>query len=191
MDNLIVLLETYKYLMLIPLAIIEGPIISVIAGFLVTMNIFNPWIVYLIIIMGDLVGDTMYYSIGRFGQKMLLKRFEKFFGITEKKYNEAKEFFNIHRIKTVVLSKIIHGVGFTGLIVAGSMKVSYVKYILLCLITTLFQAALFLIIGILFGHAYVQIGKYLDYFAASTVIIAFFVLLFFVVKKYRFNSKLS
>lgn len=182
---------TYKYFILIPLAIVEGPIVSVIAGFFVTLNIFNWWAVYLIVVAGDIVGDTMYYGIGRFGEKYLLKRFGKHFGITEEKYTAAKDFFHIHKIKTVVLSKIIHGVGFTGLIVAGSLKVPYFRYILLCLMTTVFQAALFLIIGILFGHAYVKIGMYLDYFAASTLVIAFFVLLFLFLKKYKFNTKIS
>ena len=42
MDHIVYLLTEYKYLILFPLAIVEGPIIAVIAGFLCSSGFLNP-----------------------------------------------------------------------------------------------------------------------------------------------------
>jgi len=60
MDYAFSLLLTYKYLILIPLAVVEGPIITVIAGFLITLGYMNIFLVYLIVIAGDLAGDYFF-----------------------------------------------------------------------------------------------------------------------------------
>ncbi len=189
LSSLVSLLLAYKYHLLIPLAIVEGPIVSVLGGFFVTLGIFNPFVVYAIIVAGDLVGDTLYYSIGRFGAHFLFVRFGHFLKITPEKMADAKQYFHKHRNKTIIFAKLIHGIGFTGLVVAGTLKISYWRYILICFLTTLLQAAVFLIIGILFGHAYVQINNYLNYFAASTFVLALAIVLILLFRKWKINPK--
>src|SRR3989338_6363855 len=88
---MIELLLTYKYLILIPLSIIEGPIVTVIAGFLVTLKFFNLFLIYIIMVAGDVVGDGIAYSFGYFG-----KRFLHYFKITDEKLEKAKKYFNLY-----------------------------------------------------------------------------------------------
>ena len=75
MNNIINLLLHYKYLILLPLSVIEGPIITVIAGFFATMGIFNPYLVYTIAVVGDIFGDTLAYGIGRWGSVPFINHF--------------------------------------------------------------------------------------------------------------------
>jgi membrane protein DedA with SNARE-associated domain len=151
------------------------------------MNVFNPIAVYAIAIAGDLVGDTIAYSIGRFGGIHLLKtRVGRFMGVTPEKLEEAKEKFQKHHHKTIILSKIIHGFGVTGLTAAGVLKISYLKYIATCVSISIIQSAVFLIIGILFGSAYHTLGQYIDYFAATTITIGFCVVIYLI---YRSKTK--
>lgn len=65
---MIQLLLTYKYIILIPLSIIEGPIVTVICGFLVTLKFFNPFLVYVVMVLGDIVGDGLIYYMGYSGK---------------------------------------------------------------------------------------------------------------------------
>lgn len=189
MSSIFSLLLAYKYHLLIPLAIVEGPIVSVLGGFFVTLGIFNPFVVYLVVVAGDIIGDTLYYAIGRFGGNFLLARFGHLLRITPEKIADARKHFHKHHNKTIIFAKLIHGIGFTGLVAAGSLKIPYWRYLLICFLTTLFQAAIFLIVGILFGHAYVQINRYLDYFAASTFVIALAIVLILLFRRWKFNPK--
>lgn len=187
METIIPLLEHYKYAILLPLAIIEGPIIMVIAGFLVTLGLMNAFFVYVIVVAGDIVGDSLAYGVGRWGGSWIHRLGAKI-GITSEKIREAREFFNTRHTKAIVMSKLIHGVGVAGLIAAGTLKIPYLRYLRSCLFVSLPQTGLLLIIGVFFGHAYVQIEKYFSGFAAvisATALITGFV---FILYRYKFKS---
>ena len=53
---MLTLLLTYKYLILFPIAVFEGPFAAIIVGFLSSSHIFNIFIVYLVVVLGDMVG---------------------------------------------------------------------------------------------------------------------------------------
>lgn len=185
MASIYSLLLTYKYLILFPLSIVEGPIITVIAGVFVSMHNMNWFYVYGIVVLGDLIGDALVYMFGRFGGG-LLKRHGSKFGISQDSLEKAKIYFDKHHHKAVVTSKLVHGIGVSGLAAAGLLKIPYLRFMRTCLMISLAQCAVFLVIGIVFGHAYQQIKQYLDYFAAiisSIVLIVGGGVVFFVVRK--------
>jgi membrane protein DedA with SNARE-associated domain len=181
---MIQLLLTYRYIILIPLAIIEGPIVTVLCGFLVTLKVFNPLFVYVIMVLGDIVGDGGIYYIGYSG-----KRFLKYFKVTEEKLEKAKTYFRENHKKAIAMSKLIHGIGFTGLVAAGAIRVPYKKYFKTCALISVIQSFVMLMLGILFGHAYVVIGKYLNYYAAIVSVIALVFIVIIFLRKYKFNIK--
>jgi membrane protein DedA with SNARE-associated domain len=181
---MIQLLLTYKYIILIPLAIIEGPIVTVICGFLVTLKFFNPFVVYIVMVLGDIVGDGGIYYIGYSG-----KRFLKYFKVTEEKLEKAKLYFHENHHKAIIMSKLVHGIGFTGLLAAGASRVPYKRYFKTCAAISVVQSFVMLIIGIFFGHAYVQIGKYLNYYAAGVSVLVLTILLIVFIKKYKVNVR--
>lgn len=183
---MIELLFTYKYLILIPLSIIEGPIITVVCGFLVTLKIFNPFIVYIIMVIGDVIGDGFIYYLGFKGQKYV-----HFFRVNDIQLEKAKTYFANNHHKALLMSKLIHGLGFTGLLAAGASHVPYKKYFKTCLAISAVQSLVMLIIGIVFGHAYTLIGKYLNYYAAFVSVAALVGILIYSIKKYPFKTKMS
>lgn len=166
MQHIVTLLIAYRYILLIPFSIIEGPILTVIAGFLVSLGILNWFLVYIIVVAGDAVGDTLCYVAGHYGTGWL-HRYGRYIGITPERLARAKEYFETYHLKAVVLSKLVHGVGFAGLITAGSLRIPYIRFIKTCMSITLIQSAILLAIGIFFGHAYLQIGNDLNYFATA------------------------
>src|SRR6185369_7099489 len=80
-EHIFQLLMHYKYLVIFPIAVVEGPIISIITGFLASLGKLNFWAGFGVVAMADLVGDTLYYSLGRFGREKLIARFGKFLGL--------------------------------------------------------------------------------------------------------------
>ena len=166
LQQTVALLLTYKYVLLFPLSIIEGPIVTVIGGFLASLHLMNWIIIYLIVIVGDVLGDGLMYSFGRFGGETLKKHGFRV-GVTHERLEFAKKYFDEHHHKAIITSKLVHGIGVSGLVAAGVSKIPYLRFMRTCLLISLLQSAFFLIVGIFFGHAYKQIGDYLDYFAAT------------------------
>src|SRR3989338_2501091 len=177
---MIELLLTYKYLIIVPLAIIEGPIVSVLCGFLVTLGVFNIFVVFAIMVLGDIIGDGIYYYIGYSG-----KRFLPYFKISDEKLEKAETYFRENHKKGIFASKIVYGLGTAGLVAAGVLHVPYKKYFKTCALFSLAQSAIMLTIGIFFGSAYVVIEKYLNYYAAIASVVALIVILFMIIRKYK------
>lgn len=184
MESLVLLLTQYRYFILFPLAVVEGPITTIIAGFLASLGLMNVFIVFAIVMAGDIVGDTGVYMIGRSGGALFSHYFKKH----SDKLNKAKKYFEIHRHKAIVLSKLIHGIGITGLFTAGILRIPYKRYITLCFLTTAVQSTVLLIVGVLFGHAYVQLNKYLNYFSTTTIIAGLIIIFIVVIKKFKLFS---
>ncbi len=59
------LVATYGIVILAPLAVVEGPIVTVIAAYLVSQGILELWAVLVCVILADLLGDSLFYWLGR------------------------------------------------------------------------------------------------------------------------------
>lgn len=185
--NTVLLLTQYKYLILFPIAIIEGPIATLIAGFLVTTGVFDLFVVYAIVVLGDMLGDSAAYMLGRGGGALIQKIFKKY--INGEKVTQAREYFATHHNRALVLSKVMHGIGISGLLAAGSLKVPYRKFFSICAFVSTVQSAILLAIGILFGHAYLQLEKYLNEFSGVVAIVVAISLTIFLIKKYKIQLR--
>lgn len=182
---MIELLLTYKYFILIPLAILEGPIISVVAGFLTTLQIFNLTIIFIIILIGDILGDGIFYYIGYKG-----KRLFKYFNISEEEIEKAKIYFQENHQKAIASSKIIWGIGTAGLVAAGALQISYKKYFKTCAFYSIGQSLIMVLLGVFFGQSYVIIEKYFNYYTAIVSMLALIILIFFIfIKKHKQNKR--
>ena len=174
----------YRYIIILPIAILEGPIITIIGGFLVSMGVLNPFLVYILVVAGDALGDAGCYIIGRWGSPFVDTYGHKI-GVTKHKIEVVKEYFHSHRRKALFFSKVLHGIGFTGLIVAGTLKIPYRKFFTVCFLTTAAQSLILLLIGIVFGRAYTTISQYLNYYTAGSIVIGVLLGGYLVVRKFN------
>ena len=185
LKSIIHLLILYKYILLFPLAIIEGPILAVIAGFLCTLHLLNPFFVYPIIVVGDITGDSLCYLLGRFGVPSFVKRMIKFFGFKLDNVQKVRAYFDANPVKTISLSKLALGIGVTGIYLAGNIKIPYRKFILVCFFTSALQYVFYFGLGLLFGNAYQKISHYLDLLSSFTIVAAVAVVLVIFIKSKR------
>jgi membrane protein DedA with SNARE-associated domain len=188
MASVLALLITYKYLILFPIIVIEGPFATIVSGFLVSLGIFNVFIAYPVIILGDLTSDSIFYFIGRFSSASLNK-WTLYFGVTPEKLEKAKKYFLENSTKAIITSKFVHGIGVSGLMTAGALKIPYLKYARVCLLTDVLQFGVLLAIGFFFGHAYKQIAVYLNDYAKIISAVAILIVLFILLKIYMRQKK--
>ena len=63
------LILEYRYWILVPLALIEGPIVAFIAGTLAALNYFNIYVLLILFFIRDVGLDACYYLAGHYGGK--------------------------------------------------------------------------------------------------------------------------
>ncbi len=186
--ELLSILEHYKYWIIFPIAVFEGPIIIIISGFLVSLGYLNGWIAYLVVIIADMIGDSLYYSIGRFwGKSKFIKRIGKYIGYDEESEKYIEDHFRRHKIKTFMIGKVTHGLGGTIQIASGIAKVTYAEFFWLSLIGTAPKALGLLILGYYLGSYYENINNYLQNIALISVSIFALVLLWVISNKLKNN----
>jgi membrane protein DedA with SNARE-associated domain len=181
-------LLAYRYLVLFPIMVIEGPIVTIIAGFLASLDLLNVYVVFGVIIVADLTGDFIYYAIGRWGREGFINRWGKFIGLNAGKVEKVEAHFSKHRKKTLILGKLSHAVGMPILVAAGIAKVPVWEFFWLNLAATVPKSFIFLFIGYHFGQAYVKLDKYLDYFTLTIVILGIVLaLIYFSYSRYKYK----
>src|SRR5664279_1551073 len=133
MDDLIHILIQYKYFVLLPLAVVEGPILAIVAGFLCSAGFLNPWIAFPIIVLGDIIGDSICYSFGKFGTPPIIRSIAYRLGFDNSRIEGVRVFFETNPEKVILLSKITLGIGVAGIYLAGLTRIPYGVFIRICL----------------------------------------------------------
>lgn len=153
----------YGYFVIFPTVVLEGPIITVIVGFLLSQGHFSFFIAYPLIVIGDLVGDVIYYFIGKHAKKYFLhKKSGSFLGITKDRLFKLENHFTHHSGKTLLIGKLTQSVGWAVLIGAGAAEMPIGRFLWYNFIGTLPKSLAFLLLGYYFGYAYRHINAYMD-----------------------------
>lgn len=149
----------YKYIILIPATIIEGPIVTVLCGILVSRGIMEWWIVYILVMLGDLIGDIIWYWLGyHFGHRFV-KRFGARFGITEPHIAKVKEQFHTHQDMILFFSKVTSsfGLAIVVLFTAGLSRINFSRYMIVNTAGQFVWSGMLLASGYFFGDILSQI----------------------------------
>ncbi len=180
------LLEHYKYFLIFPIAVFEGPIIIVISGFLVFLGYLNPIITYVVVVIADVIGDSLYYTIGRYWRRwQWVKKYAKFVGYDEESETFLEHHFEHHKAKTFLLAKVSHGIGGAVQVAAGIAKVSFQDFLFYSFLGTMPKALILLLIGYYMGSSYVRIDNIFDYIAITVVtLVVITFLIYFILGKF-------
>jgi membrane protein DedA with SNARE-associated domain len=185
-EELLVILEQYRYWIIFPIAIFEGPIIIVISGFLVSLGYLNGIVVYCVVLVADIIGDSIYYSIGKYwGKSTWIKKVGKFVGYNEESEKFLEEHFKKHKVKTFLIGKVTHGLGGSIQIASGIAKVRYLEFFWLSILGTAPKALALLLLGFFVGSYYETINNYLQNIALFTISSVLIILFFIFSKKIK------
>jgi membrane protein DedA with SNARE-associated domain len=167
LDTIAHILQVHGLLVLFPIAVVEGPIITVIAGYLASLGYLNIFAVYLVVVLSDLIGDSLCYLLGRSGQNVMLERWGTRFGVTQQRLAALREYFQFHAGTTLLIGKLTHSAGLIIMLAAGASKMPFGTFIWFNLLGTLPKSLFFLLVGYTLGHAYNQVDSYI--FRASLI----------------------
>ena len=176
------LIETYTYFVIFPISIVEGPIIAMIAGFLVSSGILKWYIVAGVLLLGDILGDLFYYAVGRYSEQLVIRRWGQYVGITRERVEIFKSQFLNHSIKLILFSKT-QPAGAAVLFAAGVARMPFWKYLFYAVLGSIPKVVLFMAAGYYLGEGILNANKYLGWGAAISTGIAILLVMFYLAIK--------
>jgi membrane protein DedA with SNARE-associated domain len=152
LDHITSLIIEYRYLILIPLSVLEGPIVAFAAGALVTLGYFNIYVLAIFFLIMDMAKDGFYYSIGYWGGRVgwahwLLKKI----GVQTEHLEHIRALWETNPGKTMFIGKLSYGVASTFVVLAGTVKMRLGKFFGWGAVVAISQYWTLLALGYYFG----------------------------------------
>ncbi len=137
-------------LLLLPLAVIEGPVVSVLAGVLCAQGLLHWEAALPLLALGDVIGDFVYYAVGRFSQGWLHRMAVRLHLPTEVG-TELIARVSGHATRMLLIGKWTHAIGGVVLVAAGVARVNPWRFAAVNTLATLPKTALLLGAGVWAG----------------------------------------
>ncbi len=185
-SSLIGVLIKYRYVALFPLAVIEGLLVALAVGFMVRLGYFSFIPAYGVMILGDFIPDSLYYLIGRYGNRTetIEKHLQKI-KMLSRNVEFLRRMWETYPTKTMFFSKLAYGISTPLLISAGIVRMSYRKFVSRAFFITLLQYGIAMTIGYYLGASYALATNYVEYVGITIAALVILILIFYaIISKY-------
>jgi membrane protein DedA with SNARE-associated domain len=162
-------LAKYKYQVIFPIAVIEGPVVTVITGILISRGQLSPLPAFLIIFAADMVSDPALYLLGRFGRHLLHKL--TFMKLPLERLGPLERQFERDPWKTMIIGKLSYGVGSMFVVAAGAARMPWFRFLQYMATLDAVKSGFLLIIGYFCGRAILHSRGYLKYYAIAVIVL--------------------
>ncbi|HKB88084.1 MAG TPA: VTT domain-containing protein [Patescibacteria group bacterium] len=157
------LLYSYSYLVLFPLVVVEGPVVTIIAGFLVSLGFMDFTLAYMTIVVGDLAGDMLYYSAGRWWLNKTYKRVFKFLRINLNLFYKLESAIKKNKGPFLFFGKLSHAIGGLVLFASGSAMIPVREFLWFNFWGTLPKSLILIAVGYYFGSTVSNFNRALNF----------------------------
>ncbi|MHB8710009.1 MAG: DedA family protein [Minisyncoccota bacterium] len=119
----------YRYWILIPLSLIEGPVVAFVAGTLAAVGYFNIYFLSALFFVRDVGLDGVYYVLGYFGGRTAFAgRMLAKIGITSDHLEKVRLLWAKRPGITMLIGKLSYGIASAFIVVAGMVKMPLGKF---------------------------------------------------------------
>jgi membrane protein DedA with SNARE-associated domain len=161
---------------MLPLMILEGPIVTVFSAAMSALGAFNVFAVFFLSIMGDMIGDVILYGLGyKFGMKFV-KNVGKYVGITEDLVLRMEKYFACHGGKTIFVVKSTTGLCWATFTAAGIVKMNIKKFVKFSFLGGVIWSSFLVGAGYFYGYLWREIKQYIEWVGwiiSTTAVISF------------------
>lgn len=165
-------LRNYGYFAMFPLMIVQGSVVTVVAATLASLGVFWWPIVFVLSVLGDLIGNLVLYFLGyRWGMKFV-RNFGKYLGINEKRVLKMEKYFQKHGGKTILLMKPIAGLYSVAFVAAGIVKMDFKKFVTYSVIGGIVWSSFLVAMGYFYGYLWKGTSRYLNWLGVGIAFVA-------------------
>lgn len=177
-----VILE-YRYWILIPLSLIEGPVVAFIAGTLASLDYFNLYFLMALFFIRDVGLDIGYYALGHYGGRTAFaKRMMDKLGVTEDHLEEVRRLWARRPGTTMLIGKLSYGIASAFIVVAGMIRMSLPSFLFYGSLVAILQYGLLLLLGYFLGESFggtivkfIENAQYLIAFTAIVITVYYII----------------
>lgn len=148
--NILYYLQTYGYVAMFMLMIAESQIVVYVSAFAASQGFFDIYAVAILAFLGTILPDIVLFFMGRKGIRFT-NRLQKNKNVEFVKkivyYVEEKPF------RTLAVIKLLPIIPWPGIILTGTTKISFKKFILISAVISLIECGFFLLTGFYSGIA--------------------------------------
>jgi membrane protein DedA with SNARE-associated domain len=174
LESLEALIRAHGLLIMTPLAILEGPVVTVIAGYFARLGYLNLTGIFAVVMAVEVFGDLLFYSLGRWviGADGKPPRWLIRLGLTQERLEKVVSRFERKAGRLLVLGKLTHSAGALVLTAAGMAHMPLVPFLFYNIIAAIPKTLFLLAIGWLFGDILAEVNNWLLYASFILLIVA-------------------
>nr|WP_294505252.1 VTT domain-containing protein [uncultured Rhodopila sp.] len=155
-------LIAYGAVLILPLSVVEGPAVSAVTGLLASQGYVGCTLAMVLLVCGDLIGDLIYYWIGRSGVTPL-SGLSRRLGLGEAFSPEFQRDLKQHSTKMLLVGKWTHAIGCVVLVASGMLRLPIPHFLFVNLLATVPKS------GALFAFGYFA-GNHIGLFERHAVL---------------------
>lgn len=125
----------------------------------------------LVATMGNIVGSSIAYAIGRFWGRPVILRFGKVVRITNEKLDQAQLKFRRYSIVLILVAKFIAGIRVLVAYIAGMDRMPFISFTIYNTIASLMWVSIFLVFGRYVGVAWEQYHQVLHQYMLPAIFV--------------------
>ena len=165
-------LKHYGYFAMLPLMIVEGPVVTIIAAMLASLGAFAWPVVLFFSVLGDLLGDVLLYGAGRKWGMGFVRGPGKYLGISEELVLKMEKYFQKHGGKTIFAVKSTTGLCWATFATAGIVKMDFRKFLQYSLLGGIVWSGFLVAMGYFYGYLWRSIKQYISWIGVIIFVVA-------------------
>ena len=151
-SDLIQPIAGWAYILLAILVAVEGPITTLAGAVAASTGLMNPILVFVFASAGNLIADTLWYTVGYLGKTEWLIRYGGRLGITEKFIARLQADVRDHIHKLLFVAKLTLGFVIPTLIAAGLARVPFKRWFGVLFTAECIWTGSLVVVGYYFGY---------------------------------------
>jgi membrane protein DedA with SNARE-associated domain len=173
LDSLDALIRAHGLLIMTPLAILEGPVVTVIAGYFARLGYLSLTGIFAVVMAVEVFGDLLFYSLGRWVIRPdgtppgWLTRL----GLTQERLEKVVRSFDQKGGRMLVLGKLTHSAGALVLTAAGMSRMPLAPFLFYNIVAAIPKTGVLLGVGWMSGDILSQVNDWLAYASLGVFIL--------------------
>lgn len=152
-------LGLWAYLLLALLVMVEGPVATLAGAVAASAGYMNPVWVFISAASGDLVADTLWYTLGYMGKMEWLHRYGAWVGIKEKHVTRFTRDVQKHAAKILLIAKLTLGFSIPALVATGFARVPMRRWFYVLVLGETMWTGSLVVLGYYFGKYVTQLER--------------------------------
>jgi membrane protein DedA with SNARE-associated domain len=149
----------WAYLLLALLVLVEGPAFTLLAGVAASTGQLSVPLVFLAAASGNLAGDALWYSLGRFGKIEWIAHYGRWLGVRPEQVKRLERVIRQHAVRLLISAKLTLGLIIPTLISAGLTRVEWRRWFPYLVVAECVWTGTLVTLGFFFGGALRQLEQ--------------------------------